>query len=229
MSAAREEVLGRIRAALATPASAPPLVSPPRPQVDGGPEAARPAGALEGEGLLERFVERVGDHRATVVRCGSDEVPEAVAAICARHGVATLAVPEGVDPAWVPGGVEVLRVGRAGPAGVRALDGVDGVLTTSALGVAETGTIVLDGGPGQGPRAASLLPDLHVCVVEEGAVVAGVAEMVARLADAVRVHGRPLTMISGPSATSDIELERVEGVHGPRRLEVVLRAARSTS
>ena len=103
----------------------------------------------------------------------------------------------------------------------RALDGLDGVLTGCALAIAETGTIVLDGGERSGRRALTLVPDWHVCVVEAGAIVAGVPDAVAALAPAA-AEGRPITLVSGPSATSDIELDRVEGVHGPRTLDVVV-------
>ena len=229
---ARAEVLARIRAALAPSPGvvAPGLRTPPEPAVDAGPGSSRrprPPGGQKRQvdvpaERVERFVERVEDYRATVTVTSADEVGATVAAICDRHAVARLAVPDGVPAAWIPEGIEVLRVGAVDAAGIRALDAVDGVLTGSALGVAETGTIVLDGGPGQGPRAATLLPDLHVCVVDTTAIVDGVPEMTAAMGDAVRAHGRPLTMISGPSATSDIELDRVEGVHGPRRLEVVV-------
>ena len=104
---------------------------------------------------------------------------------------------------------------------VRELDELDGALTGCAVAIAETGTFVLDGGAGQGRRALTLVPDLHICVVREDQVVGLVPEAVGKLEDAVRT-GRPLTFVSGPSATSDIELDRVEGVHGPRVLHVVL-------
>ena len=227
MSTAREEVLRRVRTALAAAPAAP--TSPPEDAADASNGRSTPLGGVDRrldapDGLLARFVERTEDYRATVTV--TDNVPDAVAAICVRHAVATLAVPGGLDPTWIPARIEVVHVDAVGPAEVRALDGVDGVLTTCALGVAETGTIALDGGPGQGPRAASLLPDLHVCVVDERAIVADVAALTAALGAAVRDHGRPLTLISGPSATSDIELDRVEGVHGPRRLEVIVSTAR---
>ena len=233
MSDARAEVLGRIRRALAgggapaaagvpAPTAAPashgpaPLSSQaPDALLDAAPPPAPPS-------LPDRFAERVEDYRARVHTASADTVADLVAGICQTHGAARLAVPDGFPPAWIPGSVEPVPIGAVGPDEIAALDAVDGVLTTCALAIAETGTIVLDAGPGQGPRAASLLPDLHVCVVHGDQVVPGVDEAVAALEPAVARLRRPLTWISGPSATSDIELDRVEGVHGPRRLEVVL-------
>jgi L-lactate dehydrogenase complex protein LldG len=210
VSDARAVILGRVRDAVRdVPADEPAAaldVAPPSP--------APPAG-----GLAERFVERVEDYRATVTRCAPDDVAETVAAICERHGARRVAAPAGLDRDWLPAGVEVLADNP--PLGVDILDGVDGVVTGSALGIAETGTIVVDGGPTSGRRALSLVPDLHVCVVMAADLVAGVPEAVAAMAAAVG-DGRAVTLVSGPSATSDIELDRVEGVHGPRRLEVVL-------
>ena len=100
---------------------------------------------------------------------------------------------------------------------VSELDGVDGVITSCAVAIAETGTLILDGSPGQGRRVITLIPDYHLCVVFADQIVADVPDALARLEAT-----RPLTMISGPSATSDIELNRVEGVHGPRTLEVII-------
>jgi L-lactate dehydrogenase complex protein LldG len=125
-------------------------------------------------------------------------------------------VPAGVPDAWL-GEAPVARVADEPPLSHQDLDRLDGVITGCAVAIAETGTIVLDAGPGQGRRALSLLPDLHVCVVLAGQVVGSVPEALARL-----VPTRPQTWISGPSATSDIELQRVEGVHGPRVLDVIL-------
>jgi L-lactate dehydrogenase complex protein LldG len=159
---------------------------------------------------LDLFVERLEDYRATVHRVGPGDVAVTV------HRLATgrVVVPAGFPEAWLPG-VDVVRdLPSMSPA---ELDRLDGVVTACALAVAETGTIVLDGGPGQGRRALSLVPDHHVVVVTALQVVATVPQAIARLDPR-----RPQTWISGPSATSDIELERVEGVHGPRRLEVIL-------
>jgi L-lactate dehydrogenase complex protein LldG len=138
-------------------------------------------------------------------------VAEAVQAI---GGTGTLIVPPGLDRSWLPADVSIVVDDGLPAARIAA---ADGVVTAAAVGIAETGTIVLDASPDQGRRIISLLPDLHICVIRPDQVVAAVPEAVARLDPA-----RPLTWISGPSATSDIELERVEGVHGPRNLHVVL-------
>jgi L-lactate dehydrogenase complex protein LldG len=208
MSAAREEILSRIRSALAT--------APPREAAEIPRTYAR---ARPTPDLLGHFVERVEDYRAVVVRVGSGGLPEEIAAACDRYGVRSLVVPVDVPPGWTAGlgSVEVIRDGDPGPLGTDELDRVDAVLTGAAVGVAETGTIVLGSGARQGRRALSLVPDVHVCVVRADQVVDGVPAALARL-----LPERPLTWISGPSATSDIELDRVEGVHGPRTLHVVV-------
>lgn len=198
---AREEILGRVRAALRdVPAGETPAdVAVDRPE----PRPTTPED-------VERFVERVEDYKASVVRCTPEDLPTHLAA--ALEGVPRLLVPADLPEDLRPADAildEQLTTAE--------LDTVDGVLTTAALGIAETGTIVLDHGPGQGRRAATLVPDRHVCVVRADQVVADVPAAVARLDPT-----RPLTWISGPSATSDIELDRVEGVHGPRTLIVLL-------
>ena len=214
---ARDAILGAVRAALRdVPAGEAPAWSP----AQGGEGAAyRRTSALTGDALTDRFAERVADYRATVTRLAAPgELPATVAAVLARHGARRVAVPDGLPAAWVPGGIEVVPAEAPPP----VLDEADGVLTACALAIAETGTIVLDAGPGQGPRRATLVPDLHVCVVPAAVVVGSVPEALDALAPAVREHRSALTWIAGPSATSDIELERVEGVHGPRRLEVLV-------
>ncbi|MEV4380599.1 LUD domain-containing protein [Streptosporangium sp. NPDC049644] len=164
-------------------------------------------------GLVELLAERVADYRAVVHVVDEGEAAATIAAALARRGATRLVVPEGLPSEWVPGE----PVTDDPPLSAAELDGVDGVVTGCAVAIAETGTIVLDAGPGQGRRALTLVPDYHLCVVRAGQIVAGVPEAVGRLDPS-----RPLTWISGPSATSDIELNRVEGVHGPRTLEVVV-------
>jgi L-lactate dehydrogenase complex protein LldG len=214
---ARDAILGRVRAALADVPAA------ERPEDVAVARAYRTAGqpaAMAAEAdAVERFAGRVADYRAGVRRVGGAGLAGAIEAACRGAGVQRLAVPADLDAAWLPPGVETLvDDGTLGPA---ELDRVDGVLTACALAVAETGTIALDGGPAQGRRALTLVPDVHLCVVRADQVVEGVPELVAALA-AAAAAGRPITLVSGPSATSDIELQRVEGVHGPRRLEVLI-------
>jgi L-lactate dehydrogenase complex protein LldG len=152
-----------------------------------------------------------------VRRVSADALERAVADACAARGVRRLAVPPG-GPTAIEG-VEI--VADDPPLSAADLDALDGVLTGCALGIAETGTIVLDGGERSGRRALTLVPDYHLCVVEAAAIVAGVPDAVAALAGAA-AEGWPITLVSGPSATSDIELDRVEGVHGPRTLDVLV-------
>jgi L-lactate dehydrogenase complex protein LldG len=160
---------------------------------------------------LDLFVERLVDYKATVHRGAA-----VAATIQTISGTGTLVVPPGLDRSWLPPEVTAL-VDDGLPADQIAA--ADGVVTAAAVGIAETGTIVLDASPDQGRRIISLLPDLHICVIRASQVVAAVPEAVARLDPT-----RPLTWISGPSATSDIELNRVEGVHGPRNLHIILTA-----
>lgn len=210
---ARNEILRRIRAGLRdVPASEQPGdISIAR--------AYRHAGTPAGPELIERFAERVAEYKATVQRVSAAGLPAAIADACARRGVRRLVVPTDLPPEWVPAGVELLPDTGLSHA---QLDQSDGVLTGCALGVAQTGTIILDAGAAQGRRVITLLPDYHLCVIRADQIVDLVPEAVDRLAPAVRAARRPITLISGPSATSDIELNRVEGVHGPRTLEVLI-------
>ena len=194
----RDVILGRVRAALAGAA-------PPGPV----PRAYR---RTSGPADLDLLVDRLTDYRAVVYRTG--DVPATVAGILVEG--ATVVVPPGLPAGWLPPTV------TARPDDGLSIDDIaaaDAVLTAAAVAVAETGTIVPDAGPDQGRRLLSLLPDRHICVLRPDQVVASVPEAIARLDPR-----RPLTWISGPSATSDIELERIEGVHGPRNLHVILLA-----
>ena len=195
---AREDVLARVRQALGPHR---PPVAVPR---DYGRTTEREPAAITG--LL---VDRLEDYRATVHRVHEADVTDVLGRVATGRTV----VPAGFPDRWLAN-VDLVRDGSLTPA---ALDQLDGVLTTCRLAIAETGTIVLDGGPGQGRRALTLVPDHHTVVVRADQVVVSVPE-------ALRVLDprRPQTWISGPSATSDIELQRVEGVHGPRQLDVIL-------
>jgi L-lactate dehydrogenase complex protein LldG len=200
VSDARAEVLGRIRSALGSA----PVV----------PEVARdyhPAGSAAAD--LDVFCERVADYRATVHRVAEGELGTTLAEAVARLGLRRVGTTLDTGVA----GVELVRDDP--PLATADLDGLDGVLTGCALGIAETGTLVLDGAGASGRRALTLVPDVHLCVIAAEQVVASVPDAVAALAEAA-ADGRPITLVSGPSATSDIELDRVEGVHGPRTLEV---------
>ena len=173
-----------------------------------------PPGAAD---VVARFCERAAEYRAEVRRVAAGGVEAAVADACAAHGARRLAVPPGA-PQRLPG---LELVVDDPPISARGLDQLDGVLTGCALAIAETGTVVLDGGERSGRRALTLVPDFHVCLVEAAAIHASVPDAIAALAPAA-AEGRPLTFVSGPSATSDIELERVEGVHGPRTLVILV-------
>jgi L-lactate dehydrogenase complex protein LldG len=207
MASAREEIFSRIGAALGAEPAAPAPI--PRAYRAAAPIAERAA-------TVELFCVRVSDYRANVVRVPSeDELEAALAAACRERGTARVAAAPGV--AWqLPGTDRSTDGPQIAPA---ALDGFDAALTGCALAIAETGTIVLDGGPESGRRALTLVPDHHLCVVRADQVVASVPDAIAALATAAGA-GQPITFVSGPSATSDIELERVEGVHGPRQLDV---------
>ncbi len=214
MGDGREAMLAAVAAALRDVPGDEPAVAP-----DG---AHARAGGRDAAQRAQLFAQRCGEYRATVVRCGADaaEIRAAVKAACARHGAGELAVAPGVTDAWCPAEVGIRR--DEPPLDVTSLDRCDGALTGCGAAIALTGTIVLDGSPQSGRRALTLVPDLHICVVLASDVVETVPEAIARAAGAVAEHGAPITLVSGPSATSDIELQRVEGVHGPRRLEVVL-------
>jgi L-lactate dehydrogenase complex protein LldF len=204
---ARDAILGAIRSALTD-----------RPATVEVPRDYRRSSDRSRDEIVALFAERVGEYRATVRVAAAGELSRALSELCDAHGARRLAVPRDLPDTWRPEGIALVPDADLSP---HDLDKLDGALTGCALGIAETGTIVLDGGPAQGRRALTLVPDYHLCVVAEEQVVDLVPEAVERLGPAVR-EGRPLTFVSGPSATSDIELNRVEGVHGPRTLHVVV-------
>jgi L-lactate dehydrogenase complex protein LldG len=214
---ARDEVLARIRQAnAAAGVTAAPV------GLSGGAPAYRVHGERDLAGRLDLLAGRLADYRATVRRCAPDGLAAEVAAALAERGARRVVVPPGLDPALLAAAdAEITVDGQPEILGPAALDEMDAVVTGAAVAIAETGTIVLDASPAQGRRAITLVPDYHLCIVHADQVVELVPEAVAQLAAAA---DRPLTWISGPSATSDIELERVEGVHGPRTLVVILAA-----
>ncbi|MFD8008750.1 lactate utilization protein C [Streptomyces sp. NPDC058955] len=204
----RERILGRIRRALADAPHAP---EPARDYLT----AHTPD---DPAAILDLLHENLADYRAIVHRATEAELPALIAGLLDRHGATTVAVPPGLPATWLSATTARQRHDEDVPLTPHDLDTTDAVVTACALAIAETGTIVLDGGPGQGRRALTLVPDLHICVVRAvDQTVASVPRALPRLDPT-----RPLTWISGPSATSDIELDRVEGVHGPRTLQVVL-------
>jgi L-lactate dehydrogenase complex protein LldG len=208
---AREEILTRVRAALSDTSRQEPVV-----------RDYRRGGEQGGARLVELLQDRLVDYKADVRRVAGRHLPAAIAEACAAHGVSRLGVPPGLPADWRPAAVHVVEDALLTP---RELDGLDGVLTACTLAIAETGTLVLAAGPEEGRRALTLVPDLHICVVREDQVVDTVPAAFAQLGPLAR---RPLTLVSGPSATSDIELSRVEGVHGPRRLIVLIAEQLST-
>lgn len=203
----REEILARIRSAVGNAPEPPPVERDYLESHSPDDPAA----------LIDLLAENLADYRALVHRCTEAELPTLISSLLSSRDSRSLLVPEGIPDTWLTETTVEIRVDDP-PLATPELDTCDSVLTRCAVAIAETGTVVLDAGPGQGRRALTLVPDHHICVIRTPEqVVASVSQGLARLDP-----GRPLTWISGPSATSDIELDRVEGVHGPRRLEVVL-------
>jgi L-lactate dehydrogenase complex protein LldG len=208
VNAAREEILARIRAAnAAAPCSASSQEALPRDYLR----------AHHDHDIVSLFAERAADYRAVVERVAEADVAGAVLRAVAAPG--RYLVPAGLPASWIPDGIDIALDDP--PLSPAELDQMAGVITGCAVAIAETGTIILDHGPGQGRRALTLVPDFHLVVVRADQVAADLSDAFARLTPA-----RPHTLISGPSATSDIELIRVEGVHGPRTLHILLASAR---
>lgn len=207
---AKTEILARIRGALADQPTAPTVERIYRTVSD------RPAAEV-----LEMLEDRLVDYKATVHHENVETLPARITELLGSS--ARYVVPAGLDPSWLPADTDTLQMIRESTdergqvLGVRELNAVDAVVTSSTVSCAETGTIFLTARPDEGRRAISLVPDHHICVVPAESVVELIPEALARVEPTA-----PITMISGPSATSDIELERVEGVHGPRRLDVIL-------
>ncbi|WP_420037241.1 LutC/YkgG family protein [Streptomyces sp. cg28] len=212
MSSSRDVILGRVRRALGGPVAPPTAYDT---DVDRG--YLREHGERTVEQTVDLLAENLADYRAIVHRCTGEELAETLATLLTRHGSQHVVVPSGLPDRWVAA-VDAVRVPDQEADTPAELDAVDSVVTGCAVAIAETGTIVLDASPDQGRRRITLVPDHHIVVVRvPDQVVSAVPQALERLDPT-----RPLTWISGPSATSDIELDRVEGVHGPRTLEVIL-------
>ena len=210
---AREEVLARIAAAHR-------IAPPPTLPYEDISRDYRTTSDSETAQLTALLIDRLVDYRALVRESSADDLAGTIDAALTERGARRVVAPAGLDPSWTASlAAEVLADGAVGDdqLSVSQLDAADGVITGCAVAIAETGTLILDGSAGQGRRILTHIPDYHLCVVFPDQIIADVPQALARL-EAIR----PLTMISGPSATSDIELNRVEGVHGPRTLEVII-------
>ena len=210
---AREEVLARIAAAHR-------IAPPSELGYEDISREYRTTSDSETAQLTELLIDRLVDYRALVRESSVDDLAATIDAALGERGTLRVVAPAGLDPSWTANvAAELLTDGAFGEdqLSVSQLDAADGVITGCAVAIAETGTLVLDGSPDQGRRVLTLIPDYHLCVVFPDQIVGDVPQALARLEAT-----RPLTMISGPSATSDIELNRVEGVHGPRTLEVII-------
>lgn len=216
MSEAKEHILNQIKTALDE------VPDDERPEDIPVSRAYNQKGNLPEEERVNLFVERAGEYQATVKRVKKEEIKEAIAEACERHEAKKIAIPTGFNKAWIPIFLQPQFDNVDTPLTHLELDQVDGIISTCALAIAQTGTIILDAGAGQGRRVLSLLPDYHLCIVREDQIVELVPEGFAQMEEEVIKEGRPITFISGPSATSDIELSRVEGVHGPRRLDILV-------
>ncbi len=212
MSTAREEILRRIGEALG---DVPVLEDSLEARI---PRDYRQANESGHQRTVELFAERVAEYKASVRCTDAANLPAAIGDALRRHGIRRLVIPADLPADWIPQEVEVRTDEELS---ATELEAGDGVLTGCTLGIAQTGTIALDSGPNQGRRAISLLPDYCLCIVREDQIVGLVPEGIARLREAA-IAGRPITLVSGLSATSDIELTRVEGVHGPRTLELII-------
>lgn len=206
-TSAKAEILARIRSALAD-----------NPQPAAPVRDYRQHSSADPQAVREMFIDRIVDYKARAFTETAETVAGRIVELLgedARH-----VVPEGFPVDWLPGdgsaGERIVDTAEA-PLSHAELDQFDAVVTSSTVSCAETGTVFLNAGPAEGRRAISLIPDHHICVVPAESIVELVPEALARVD-----HGQPVTMFSGPSATSDIELQRVEGVHGPRKVDIII-------
>lgn len=210
---ARDEILTRIRTALR---DIPPHETPNDVPI---PRHYRPAHTGDDPHTLTTLLaDNLTDYRAHVHHTTPAHLPQTIAQLLKRHGTRTLAVPTGLPDTWLTATHDIHHIPDSPTLTPHDLDTIDTVITGCALAIAETGTIILDTGPGQGHRALTLIPDHHLCIIHApDQIAASLPHAIPRLNPT-----RPQTWISGPSATSDIELNRIEGVHGPRHLDVII-------
>ena len=211
-SAARTEIFRRIRAATGTVQDRARIEA----EWNGLRRAYKTAASVDREGLLHQFEDRLRDYDAGVYRSDRGGLRHLIGRILAERGKHAVALPEGIPPEWLPDGITFVEDRRAD---IASIDTCEGVLTTATVAIAETGTIVLQDAPGQGRRAVTLLPDYHLCVVDAASIVQTVPEAMAVLQATAE---KSTTFFSGPSATADIEMTRIKGVHGPRFVDVIL-------
>ncbi|GAC1359819.1 MAG: LUD domain-containing protein [Ktedonobacteraceae bacterium] len=215
-TSAKEEILSRIRNAVRD------VPVDEKPAEMTTERAYRQQSSASRAEIVEEFVGRIEDYNAGLHRIQEAEIPATIAHLVANYALSQLVMPADIPQAWVPSTIPVLRDGQAQLTSAQIGESNSAVLTACTLAIAQTGTIVLDGGPLQGRRVLSLLPDYAFCVVREEQIVGLVSEAITRLNAAVTEGHQAITFISGPSATADIELSRVVGVHGPRYLDVLL-------
>ncbi len=213
-SEARGAILSSIRSALRAPAEHDDGAR--QAEYEGLPRGYKRAATLQGEALLALFTHRLIEYDAGVARVPRAQIADAVARLLGKRGLKRIAIADDLPAEWLPCG---FQFEKASAFGAQQLDELEGALTGCAVAIAETGTIVLQNAAAQGPRSLSLVPDYHLCVVFAAQVVETVPECFARL-DATAAL--PTTFISGPSATADIEMTRIKGVHGPRFLDVLM-------
>lgn len=216
MSNAKNEILNTIRKALSS------VADTEKPDDLHVTRDYRQKGDLLQNEIVNLFAERMGEYKATVQLISNNELKKTISESCERENINKLIIPEGFPENVLPDFITAIVDESEVPRSHQELDESDGVITTCAFAAAQTGTIILDAGKGQGRRALTLIPDYHLCIVRESQIVELIPEGFSAVESSVKNEGRPVTLISGPSATSDIELSRVEGVHGPRRLEVLI-------
>ena len=210
-SAAKKEILGRIRKSTVQAEEAQRLEEWTAIQ-----RSFRRTGTLNLEQRITLFSERLRDYGAGVHKSSPEQLRTVISQVLYQRGKQTIVVPQAWPQDWIPIGMVPIRDEGLS---FDALDRSEGIITACTVAIAITGTIVLQGGPLEGRRALSLIPDYHLCLVQAEQIVELVPEAIERLGS---ISAAPLTLISGPSATADIEMIRVQGVHGPRILDVVI-------